>query len=391
MPFISRQDEVDRLSKQEVGLDYKPKSTFGETFDASVGKVFDEELSISTFLNREGWSERKETVEALIDSGLIDKQKYTRPGGRFDYNRASIDFDQIKSDYVLDEERKAELKNRREYGQGVIDNGSGFAQFLGAGTAFMLDPVSIATMPISYGVGAATGLRAVGLAAVKAGATEMAAETAIQGFVNIHKDAIESPYSWQDSLANISTAAIAGGLLGGVGMGVREYIGHVRAKSKSLPQDEDLALADATLARMEDTLSSNPLRKEGMTSKELVKADIDYLEGLETRKAATYKPEIEPIQRPKVEGDAKLKSKEKTVLDKTGQADDYAQDMINYRKKFGGETVDMPSLKGITIDEQVRVRETGEVVLVKGDAETIIRRATKRSDQLSALRRCLSA
>jgi len=274
MAFVSSRDEKMRSSDINFQEEFAPKSSFGDVYATSIGQTFDEELSISSKLNREGWSDRKRIVEGLIDSGALDKSKYSRSslptpsslGGlhsaQFDYEAASLDFEEIKDHKTLSEERNQLLKMRRDYANDVFERGSGTARFLGAATAFMLDPISIATMPIGYSVGAAKGLRAVGKAALKIGATEMAVETGIQAFVFDHKEEIDSPYGYQDAITNIGTAALGSALLGGTAMGIKEYISHVRLKTKDLPDSEQLQFADETLARLEETLSHNPLRKE---------------------------------------------------------------------------------------------------------------------------------
>lgn len=393
MPFISSKDQVQSKRSVDFQEEYTLPSSFGETFAASVGPVFDENLSISSVLNHEGRQDRKRIAEELIETGVMDKDKYfrkTRRGTKFDYDKAAKDFEEIKPDSVLREERNAELELRRNYAQDVTSRGGMLPQFLGAAAGYMLDPISIATMPIGYSTGAAKGIAAMGRAALKGGAAEMVIETGIQGFVYDHKHDIDSPYDWKDALTGIATAATAGALFSGGAVGIREYIGSIKGKTKEFVNDET-AMAYEALSRMEDTLSANPLRKEGMSSEELIKADSDYLEGLEVRKAARSKIEVPPREPRKLEGNAGLVGKEKSVLSKTGLAEDYAQDMLEYKKRFGANTTEAPSLKGVMIDEQVKIKETGEIVTVKSDADVMLRRAQKRVSQMQKLRGCLGA
>lgn len=391
MPFVSMKDQRQSDSLVKFQEEYTPESDFGEVFAASVGQVFDEELSISNTLNREGNSARRQVVEDLISSGQLDRNKYVNRRGVFNYDKAALDFEQIKTNKQLDEERKELLKLKRDYASDVMSRGSGAAQFLGAATGYLLDPVSVATMPIGFATGASRGLAAAGKAAIKAGATEMAIETGIQAFVYEHKHDIDSPYQWKDALTNIASAATASALLAGGAVGIREYVRSVRAKTKDLPMDDDIAFSNETLSRMEDTLSSNHLRKEGMTSEQLIQADMEYLEGLEMRRIAKPKIEIDPQVIRKPASDPGLFGKEKSVLSKTGLADDYAVDMLEYKKRFGSTSPEAPNLKGIMIDEQVKVRETGEVVTVKSEADVMLRRAEKRLSQIQKLRGCLGA
>lgn len=392
MPFVSHKDrKQDRPIFQE---EYTPEADFGEVFAAGVGITFDEELSISSALNREGWSDRRKQVQKMIDDGVINREDYikrTRRGSKFQYDKLAKEFENVKSTAELEEERKALLRSRREYAEDVFSRGSGVARFLGQATGYMLDPLSVATMPISYSTNGARGLAAIGQAAIKAGATEMAVETGIQAFVFDHKHDIDSPYDWQDALSNIATAGAGAALLGGAGVGVREWIGSVRGKAKALPVSEQLDFADETLARVEDTLRDNPLRKEGMTSKELVDADVEFLRQLDERKTQSYKKPVEPVQQLKIDGDTNFTAKEKTVLSKIGQQDDFAQDILRYKQKFNIPEPEKLDLKGKMIDEKVRVKETGEITTVKSDADMVYRRAKKRVDQIAKLRACLNA
>lgn len=392
MPFVSHKDQ--RQNRPVFQEEYSPRASFGETFAAGVGLAIDEELSISSALNREGWSNRRKRAQQMIDDGLISRDDYikkTRRGSKFQYDKLANDFDDVKSDAELKEERAQMLASRREYAEDVFERGSGVAQFLGSATAYMLDPVSIATMPIAYSTNGARGLAAVGQIALKAGATEMAAETGIQAFVFDHKHDINSPYDWQDALTNIATAGAGAAMLGGIGGGISEYIKAVRGKAKALPASEKLEFADETLSRLGETLSNNPLKKEGMTPKEAVDADIEFLRELDRRKTKAYKKPIEKPKPSRVEGDSNFTAKEKTVLSKIGQQDEFAQDMLRYKEKFPAIKADEPDLKGKMIDEPVRIKETGEIAKVKSDADVVYRRAKKRVDQLSRLRECLNA
>ena len=380
MAFVSSRDEKMRSADINFQEEFSSKSSFDDVIAASIGQTFDEELSISSKLNREGWSDRKRIVEGLIDSGALDKSKYSRSslptpsslGGlhsaQFDYEAASLDFEEIKDHKTLSEERNQLLKMRRDYANDVFERGSGTARFLGAATAFMLDPISIATMPIGYSVGAAKGLRAVGKAALKIGATEMAVETGIQAFVFDHKEEIDSPYGYQDAITNIGTAALGSALLGGTAMGIKEYISHVRLKTKDLPDSEQLQFADETLARLEETLSNNPLRKEGMTSKELVNADKEFLTELEVRRdkvelAKEPPPAIEVNETPYVKP-KDFSTKENAVLKKTGELDGYNRDIAQYNERFNPKSDAVGAKK-------IESKSGGESYLYEVDPKTL--------------------
>lgn len=226
------------------------------------------------------------------------------------------------------------LAKRRAYREEVFEYGSGTAQFLGAMNAYMLDPVSIATMPIASATTTAKGLQAVGRVALKAGAIEGATEMAIQPFVYSHKHDIGAPYDWKDALLNISTAAIGASALSGSTQGIKEFIrsARVSAEAKGMPEAE-------YLSRMEDTLSENPLRKEGMDTEQLVKADVEFLETMETKRAAMNEPSIKPEHfdtppKPKAESGT-VSQRERSILDRIGQTEEYDQDMQSFRSRQG--------------------------------------------------------
>jgi len=263
MPFISQTDKRTRF--QEAIPDRNISAPgFGETFAASLGMTIDEDLSISQSLNREGWQTRRELIVQKINEDAINRDDYLDRRGRFDWNRAAIDLDDpnIKTDDVLEVERRDMLASRRKYAEDVIARGNGMAQFLGMANAFMLDPISIATMPIAMPATTAKSLSIAGralLTARNAAVIETATELAIQPFVYEHKQDIESPYTYKDALVNIAGAAIGAGVLGGIGGGVSGYLrkvrGEVEAKGVITPEVES---ALDNIKRMEDTLASMP-------------------------------------------------------------------------------------------------------------------------------------
>jgi len=228
MPFINSTNK--RAVLQEAIPDENVQAAgFGETFAAALGSTIDEDLSISFTLNREGWENRRRLIEQKIDDDQLDRNRYLDRMGRFDYNRAAIDLNdpEIKTDKVLTEERNAMLANRRAYTQDVLERGNGMAQFLGMANAYMLDPISIATMPIALPATGAKSLSIAGralLTARNAAAIETATELAIQPLVYQHKQDIDSPYTYRDALENIAGAAIGASVLGGAAGGVSGYL-----------------------------------------------------------------------------------------------------------------------------------------------------------------------
>ena len=108
--------------------------------------------------------------------------------------------------------------------------GSGIAQFFGMATGYMLDPITIATLPIAT---AGVSLKAMGVlaSAMTVGKREvglaLASELAIQPLVYKHKHDINSPYSTEEALANIAIAATSAGALGAFTGGLAGYFNKI--------------------------------------------------------------------------------------------------------------------------------------------------------------------
>jgi hypothetical protein len=240
MPFISQKDNRQRMQTY-TPAEYIEIPDFSEVFNASVGLAIDEGLSISGYLNNELYRERTSRINTLKEEGF-DVQKYRDRKGRMDYDRLSMDTDNyIETDAGLREKRNEKLRQRREYAEDVIERGSGYAQFFGMATGFMLDPINIATLPIATAGVSAKGLGVLASAMNVAGreaALATAAELAIQPLVYSHKLDIESPYSTEEALMAIGGAAIGGGLLGGVAGGLSGYFRKVGQKSREVLEPE---------------------------------------------------------------------------------------------------------------------------------------------------------
>ena len=151
MPFLS--DRGERSFEQEFApIQLFEESGFYETLGAAFDLTVDEELSISSMFNRGMFEERNQNVRSLINDGVIDRDKYSDPRGRFDYDRLSRDLEDtefsglIKNSRTLREERNEMLRIRRERNEKVIERGSGLAQFLGMGGGLLLDPVNLASV-----------------------------------------------------------------------------------------------------------------------------------------------------------------------------------------------------------------------------------------------------
>jgi hypothetical protein len=340
MPFISKKDKRQDDQSAVALQDYRDTPTTMDTISAGLSSVKNEDQFFSFARNRDAEIDRLFFTEQLIASGEINRQDYfkeTRTERNFDWDKLSSERSDIKSDAQLKEERTAFLKKEREKNNDILERGSGIAGFAGKAVGYITDPVALATLPISASANGLRGLAAIGRVAAKTAATELAAETLIQTSVVSHKADINSPYGWKDAILSMGISATGAGILGGSAKGISEYISSIRAKSKSLPQTSEVKFADQSLGRVEELVSNNPLRKEGMTSKEMIKADTDFLEQLEIKRTqAPLKRPKEDVVREKVKvgEDVSLTVKEKSILDAAGETEEYLQDIAKYRSRF---------------------------------------------------------
>ena len=263
MTFVSSTDKRQRdqgVAAYDSLLD--TDAGFYETFAASVGQVFDEELSISSGMNTEAYTRRQSEAQRLVDEGQ-DLRPFQDESGAFNFNLMAQQFPQISTDRQLYDQRNAELARRRAYANDVKERGSGFAQFAGAMTGYMLDPVNVATLPIGASASALRGLGTLARITRVAGA-EFAigatAETLIQPFVYAHKQEIGSPYSLNDSLEAIVSAALGGALLGGTATGLAGFLRSTAGIADSHPGNIGAQGAKQSLSRMADDIEMNPDR-----------------------------------------------------------------------------------------------------------------------------------
>ena len=261
MPFVSERDiryMEQQLPEPEA---FTPDPTFTDTIGAAFQYARDEESSISSELNREGFKQRQAQVRELVDKGEIDLDDYLDQMGDVDYDIIASEYDYIKSTADLDAERAEFLKQRREANQEVMERGSGLAQFIGMAGAFAIDPINIATMPLGFIGTAGRGLSVLGKA-LTVGRNEAmiatAAELGIQGFVYSHKRKINSPYTFADAATNVATAAVGAGVLGTFAGGLAGSLGKVRARSAEAlgdAVDDESLLALESLRQNEELIS----------------------------------------------------------------------------------------------------------------------------------------
>jgi len=300
MPFISQKDNRQRMQTY-TPAEYIEVPEFSEVFNASVGLAIDEGLSISGYLNNELYRERNQKINTLREEGFA-VQKYRDRKGRMDYDRLSRDTDDfIQTDAVLHEKRNEKLRQRREYAEDVIERGSGYAQFFGMATGFMLDPINIATLPIATAGVSAKGLGVLASAMNVAGreaALATSAELAIQPLVYNHKLDIESPYSVEEALMAIGGAAVGGALLGGAAGGLAGYLRKVSQKSRETLEPAINSTEEMAITTLERVAEDIDAIKESTIYSDMAN---DYAEI-----SASYDKYVDDITPPLVESRDKL-------------------------------------------------------------------------------------
>jgi hypothetical protein len=251
MPFLDNRQAESRAALP--GAEYHTETPWWDGYAASLGRVVDEELSISSGFHRDGWARRRAQVQELG----IDLQPYTDRRGRVDYDQIALQHEDIETDAMLTAERNQMLATRRKYADEVLANAPASAQFLGAMNGYLLDPLSVATMPMSYTVKGAQGLSIlsrIGQTAAKAAAIEGATELAIQGIVFDYKKEIDSPYAASDAITAIATAAAGAAILGGAAEGISGYLKSIRQSVDPATLSKGELKAYESVVRMEEAL-----------------------------------------------------------------------------------------------------------------------------------------
>jgi hypothetical protein len=322
--FVSKRDQRELMQSL---IPYEPveaieEAGFGEVFAAGFGQVVDEELSISSQLNMGQFRERDQKLKALVDDGF-DISPYTDISGVIDYDRIAFDTGEIETDEALFLKRNELLAQRRKEREDVIERGSGVAQFFGMATGFMLDPITIATLPIAT---AGVSLKAMGVlaSAMTVGKREvglaLASELAIQPLVYKHKHDINSPYSTEEALANIAIAATGAGVLGSFTGGLAGYfnkIGRSAIDEGVVAPNSVEAMAAEQLQRVGEDVqavkqvlmgSRTVIQREGQPD-EVITQTLNEMRGIDERLM------------------------EETIARNSRMADDYAEAMSAFEKE----------------------------------------------------------
>ena len=264
MPILSNQDQRDYYQNMRGPQEAQEDPTFFETMGSAFDFVIDEELSVSSLLNRQGYDDRNEQIFKMTNEGF-DLKPYTDVTGEIDYDRISDDTGLVKNNLELYNERTEILRKRREENQDVVERGNGIAQFIGSMGGYMLDPINVATMGVGVGTaykGMSTLSRAL-MTGRNTAAIAVASESAIQPLVYKHKHDIGSPYEFNDALMAIGTTAIGAGLLGGAMGGVAGYFTRLSEDASKFVSFKPIDKVDVEVKLTAEQESINVLQRMG--------------------------------------------------------------------------------------------------------------------------------
>ena len=264
MAILSNQDQRDYYQNMRGPQEAQEDPTFFETMGSAFDFVIDEELSVSSLLNRQGYDDRNEQIFKMTNEGF-DLKPYTDVTGEIDYDRISDDTGLVKNNLELYNERTEILRKRREENQDVVERGNGIAQFIGSMGGYMLDPINVATMGVGVGTaykGMSTLSRAL-MTGRNTAAIAVASESAIQPLVYKHKHDIGSPYEFNDALMAIGTTAIGAGLLGGAMGGVAGYFTRLSEDASKFVSFKPIDKVDVEVKLTPEQESINVLQRMG--------------------------------------------------------------------------------------------------------------------------------
>jgi hypothetical protein len=229
------QDFTDWANKNAT--EFEGYSSAGENFDASVGQVIDEELSVSSLINRIGSDDRNDRIRSLAKEGMIGDEvmemfrtRHERMGTRIDwdgvanYANDNLELEEhLDTDLELTEQRDMDLADRRAYRENIFGRsltGGKVSQFAGGFVASGLDPVAMASMGLALPV---AGVRQTTKAMYtlsmfgRGAAFNVAAAAPIEPFIHSWKDEIGAEYTLQDSMFNLGVSGLLGGTVVGIG------------------------------------------------------------------------------------------------------------------------------------------------------------------------------
>ena len=301
---------VDRAAQP-----YERTSSNVENFQAGIGQMIDEELSISRYIHDQGRRDRNAMIQDMLKEGKIESavfdqfsQIHPRSGRRTDwdglaeYANENLGLeDHILSAKELETERNELLDNRRRYREGIFsrsDTSGKFAAFGGSIVGSVADPINIATMFVSAPLlGIKETSRALYTLSV-AGRSSLlgaATATAVEPFVHSWKEEIGAEYTWKDSMMNIAASAILDGSISGVAGNIGHRISTSRFDNILTKQRDALitsfrqrGIEDAQASEMANIVIDNPtatIKELDEIAEEVIGSKLETQEKVEVEEA----------------------------------------------------------------------------------------------------------
>lgn len=287
-----------------------PESGFRDNFEAGVGQMIDEELSISRLIHTyTPTRERNDKIRAAREIGDISDEVWHKYADDRTFEASPVDWEGLAIhegfDTIDDIQKRVEketLEPRRRYRQDVFSTADTYGkvgQFAGMASAGALDPIMAPTYLLGpVGVSRSLSvLNAAGRVAAREAVIGGASQAAVEPFIHSWKEDIGASYTVKDSIANISMTAGAsaaiGGVVGAIGQavtvrGLKDKIVELRQREypPHVPEPEKQQM-DAQLRQQEEELIEDPHRFA-----EEYMADVEGEVGYQTSTHAMNEPPI---------------------------------------------------------------------------------------------------
>ncbi len=372
-----RPGNLDRM--EQLNAEAKPFKGYSsalENFQAGVGQVFDEELSVSSAINDIGTAERADQIKKLTSEGYIPEsvvKSFTRKMGHFqetDYDAVAkyaneyLDLDkEIPTTEQLTKWRDDDLAQRRKYREDIYDRaltGGDVSSFAGSMIGAGLDPVNY----IPIGGAAISGAKATSramysLAMAKKGAIGgVIAAAAVEPFIFSWKEEIGVEYTTKDAMFNLAASGIMSGAIAGV---AGNFAHRIRSKREVKVEENRSSLVDELIEKegvdrdqAEDIAQfiyeSQVAPKKDMPAEEFVQKTEDTQESMNTSTKASddSKPTISPE-------DTEVVDKAFDELD-----DDFMNQEFEMMMDDDGNMIVKSSFAEADIEMQVKIDELEE-------------------------------
>ena len=233
-----------------------PETGFTENWQASLGLTIDQYLPFSSlqdpesdysnvfsgFFSKSPIQVRNEQLRSFVDEGEVPEEIYNQYTKRRHAGRttdwdgiaqwANENIPDLQDKFVTQaemfEKNKEILANRKVYADDIFERSNGWGivgQLAGGMHAGVLDPVTVATLPLaapSLGVSAMSRSMYAAQLAWRSAALNMGVQLAMEPFVMHWNEQLDSEYTLKDAMINVGAAGLFGGFIG-LGSG---YLGH---------------------------------------------------------------------------------------------------------------------------------------------------------------------